>query len=86
MPTSNEALLNSMEKSSDLTVPISKSSINFSATKTTLIWRLNATNGSAAATLLDRTAHTTARLPMKRSETSYSNNESVPQVHLGYKP
>ena len=84
-PTSNGALLNSMVKSSDLTVPISRSSINFSATKATLIWRLNSTNGSASTTLLDRTAHTTARPLTKRSETSYSNNESVPQVRLGYR-
>ncbi len=83
-PTSNGALLNSMVKSSDLTVPISRSSINFSATKATLIWRLNSTNGSASTTLLDRTAHTTAKPLTKRSETSYSNNESVPQVRLGY--
>ncbi|MBT7446143.1 MAG: hypothetical protein HN797_00080 [Tateyamaria sp.] len=36
--------------------------------------------------MLDRTAHTTARPLTKRSETSYSNNESVPQVRLGYRP
>ena len=72
--------LNSMVKSNDLTVPISRSSINFSATKATSIWRLNSTNGSASTTLLDRTAHTTARHLTKLSETSYSSDASVPGV------
>ena len=85
-PTSNGALLNSMVKSSDLTVPISRSSINFSAAKATLIWMLNSTNGIAFTTLLDRNAHTTTRPLTKRSETSFSNNECVPQVRLGYTP
>lgn len=83
-PTSNGAHLYSMVKSNDLTVPISKSSINFSAIKATLIWRLNSTNGSPSTTLLDPTARTTARPLTKRSETSYSNNASVPRVRLGY--
>ncbi len=84
-PTSNGALLNSMVKSNDLTVPISRSSINFSATKATWVCRLNSTNGNVSTTLLDRTALTMAKHLTKLSETSYNRTTSVPRVCLGYK-